>query len=238
MENNRMTYKRSAISEICAMEILDSRGNPTVEATVYLSDGSVGRAAVPSGASTGKFEAKELRDGDMRRFCGRGVRSAVENINTVIKSKIIGLSVYDQAEIDLAMIELDGTCDKSSLGANAILSVSLACASAAAESLSIPLYRYLGGELARRIPVPMMNILNGGAHATNSLDVQEFMILPVGADSFSEGLRMGAEVYAHLGKILKSKGYISRVFSSEESRKTSFSSVFSKSTNSHLIAKP
>lgn len=202
-----MRFIKKTVSDISALEILDSRGNPTVEATVVLCDGSYGRAAVPSGASTGKFEAKELRDGDLRRFCGRGVTSASKNVNEVIAQNLKGFDIYNQAEIDSTLKNLDATDDKSNLGANAMLAVSLACASAAANSLSLPIYKYLGGSMAKRMPVPMMNIINGGAHAANGLDVQEFMIVPVGAKCFSDALRMGAEVYSHLGKILKSKGY-------------------------------
>lgn len=202
-----MQYIKKTITDISALEILDSRGNPTVEVTVWLNDGTGGRAAVPSGASTGKFEAKELRDGDLRRFCGRGVSSAVKNINETIASALKGFDIYNQAEIDNTLKLLDGTDDKSNLGANAILAVSLACADAAANSLLLPIYKYLGGAMAKRMPIPMMNILNGGAHASNKLDVQEFMIMPVGAESFSEAIRMGTEVYSHLGKLLKSKGY-------------------------------
>jgi enolase len=190
------------ISEIAAREILDSRGNPTVEADVRLSNGMVGRAAVPSGASTGEHEAVELRDGDAHRYLGKGVQQAVQNVEETIGPALNGHDVTDQLGIDAAMIELDGTPNKSSLGANAILAVSLACARGAAQSVGLPLYRYLGGPLARVMPVPMMNILNGGAHATNTVDFQEFMIVPIGAESFGEALRMGAEVFHALKKVL------------------------------------
>ncbi len=194
------------IVRVGAREILDSRGCPTVEATVYLSDGTVGVAASPSGASTGSYEAHELRDGDSARYGGRGVLRAVENIRRTISPALTGASVYDQYEIDHTLITLDGTENKEKLGANATLAVSLAVARAAACSLSMPLYRYLGGSRACRMPVPMMNILNGGRHASNSLDVQEFMIMPLGAESFADALRMGAEVYAALKRILLSRG--------------------------------
>jgi enolase len=190
------------ISEIAAREILDSRGNPTVEADVLLSNGMMGRAAVPSGASTGEHEAVELRDGDAERYGGKGVQQAIQNVEETIGPALLGHDVTDQLGIDAAMIELDGTPNKSSLGANAILAVSLACARAGAQSVGLPLYRYLGGPLARVMPVPMMNILNGGAHATNTVDFQEFMIVPVGADSFAEALRMGTEVFHALKKVL------------------------------------
>ncbi len=194
------------IEYVSAREILDSRGNPTVEATVVLEDGSVGTAAVPSGASTGSREALELRDGDKSRYMGKGVLKAVENINTEIADKILGMDGLNQALIDKTLIELDGTPNKSRLGANAILAVSMATARAAAEALMVPLYRYLGGAVARRLPMPMMNIVNGGAHAPNNLDIQEFMIVPVGAGSFSEALRMGAEVFHTLKKVLSERG--------------------------------
>jgi enolase len=190
------------ISEIKAREILDSRGNPTLEADVICSNGTMARAAVPSGASTGEHEAVELRDGDADRYGGKGVLNAVQNVEETIAPALVGQTVTDQLAIDGAMIELDGTSNKSSLGANAMLAVSLACARAGAMSAGQPLYRYLGGPLARVMPVPMMNILNGGAHATNSVDFQEFMIVPVGAESFAEALRMGAEVFHSLKKVL------------------------------------
>jgi enolase len=192
----------SHIVDIHAREILDSRGNPTVEADVILDDGTMGRAAVPSGASTGEHEAIELRDGDAERYGGKGVRHAVRNIGESIKPTLQGCEITDQLGIDTAMIELDGTPNKSKLGANALLAVSMASARAAALSLGIPLYRYLGGPLSRVMPVPMMNILNGGAHAANTVDLQEFMIVPVGADTFSDALRMGAEVFHALKKVL------------------------------------
>ncbi len=190
------------ITELRGREILDSRGNPTVEADVVCSNGAIARAAVPSGASTGEHEAVELRDGDSRRYGGKGVLNAVQNIEETIAPALLGHDVTDQLGIDGSMIELDGTSNKSSLGANAMLAVSLACARAGAMSTGQPLYRYLGGPLARVMPVPMMNILNGGAHATNSVDFQEFMIVPVGAESFAEALRMGAEVFHSLKKVL------------------------------------
>jgi enolase len=196
----------STIKRIRAMEILDSRGNPTLEVEIELADGTRGRAAVPSGASTGKHEALELRDGDKSRFGGKGVLKAVANVNGPIAAAITGSEATRQAEIDRALIELDGKPDKSRLGANAVLGASLAVAHAAAVSLDIPLYRYLGGENTRTLPVPLMNILNGGRHAANSTDLQEFMILPAGAGSFREALRMGAEVYQALKKVLKDKG--------------------------------
>ena len=190
------------ITDIKAREILDSRGNPTVEADVVLSNGIMGRAAVPSGASTGEHEAVELRDGDSRRYGGKGVLQAVQNIEETIGPALRGQSVIDQIGIDAAMIDLDSTSNKSNLGANAMLAVSLAVARAAAQTVGLPLYRYLGGPLARVLPVPMMNILNGGAHATNTVDFQEFMIVPVGAESFSDALRMGTEVFHALKKVL------------------------------------
>lgn len=195
------------IADVYAREILDSRGNPTLEVEVFLDSGVTGRAAVPSGASTGEREALELRDGDAGRYLGKGVLTAVDNVNSRIADQIIGMDVTDQAGIDARMIELDGTESKSSLGANAILGVSLAVARAAAQSLGLPLYRYIGGTNARELPVPMMNILNGGAHADNNVDIQEFMIMPVGASTFSEALRMGAEIFHALKKVLKKKGY-------------------------------
>lgn len=193
------------IEEIFAREILDSRGNPTVEVEVVLEDGTMGRAAVPSGASTGAHEAVELRDGDAR-YLGKGVLKAVDNVNAVIAPEVVGMSVFDQIGIDKLMIELDGTPNKGKLGANAILGVSMAVAKAAAEVLGLPLYQYIGGVNAKQLPVPMMNILNGGAHADNNVDIQEFMVMPVGAKSFAEGLRMGAEVFHNLKKVLKGKG--------------------------------
>jgi enolase len=195
------------IVDVFAREILDSRGNPTVEVEVELEDGAVGVAAVPSGASTGENEACELRDGDKNRFLGNGVTKAVDNVNDIISDALEGLEATEQIQIDKIMIELDGTKNKSNLGANAILGASLAVAKAAAESLYMPLYRYLGGVNARVLPVPMMNILNGGKHADNNVDIQEFMILPVGAPTFREALRMGVEVFHNLKKVLKSKGY-------------------------------
>ena len=193
------------ISDVYAREILDSRGNPTVEVEVYLEEGFMGRAAVPSGASTGAFEAVELRDGGSR-YVGKGVRKAVDNVNMIIAPEIIGLESDDQVSIDAILIELDGTPNKAHLGANALLGVSLAVAKATAESLGLPLYRYLGGVNSKELPVPMMNILNGGEHADNNVDFQEFMIMPVGAPTFSEGLRMCAEVYHNLKSVLKEKG--------------------------------
>jgi enolase len=201
----------SWIEHIHAREILDSRGNPTVEAEVLLADGVIGRAAVPSGASTGEHEAVELRDGDKKRFGGKGVLKAVRNVNEVIAPAIEGFDALDQAELDQALLDLDGTANKSKLGANALLSVSLAAARAAALYLELPLYKYLGGPNARTLPVPMMNIVNGGAHADNNVDFQEFMIVPVGASSFSEALRMGAEIFHELKAVLKKKGYATSV---------------------------
>lgn len=192
----------SAIVAIQAREILDSRGNPTVEADVIIDGGTYGRAAVPSGASTGEHEANELRDGDAKRYLGKGVRKAVQNVGKLIEPELLGLDVTDQLTIDRAMIALDGTKTKSKLGANAMLAVSMAASRAAAASLDLPLYRYLGGPMARTLPVPMMNILNGGAHATNTVDFQEFMIVPVGAATFSDALRMGTEVFHALKKVL------------------------------------
>jgi enolase len=196
----------SIIVEVIAREILDSRGNPTVEVDVWLEGGIMGRASVPSGASTGRFEALELRDGDPKRYLGRGVKKAVENINKKIAPNLVGLDVMDQVLIDRTLIDLDGTPDKSHLGANAILGVSIACAKAAAEFLGIPLWRYLGGAFVHKVPVPLMNFINGGRHADNPLDIQEFMIVPWGSDRFSEALRMGSEVYHTLKSILKAKG--------------------------------
>ena len=199
------------IVKVIGREIMDSRGNPTVEAEVYLADGSIGRGTAPSGASTGEFEALELRDGDKGRYLGKGVTKAVENINTAINAAVKGLPASDIYAVDAAMIKADGTKDKSKLGANAILAVSIATCRAAAISLGIPLYRLLGGVQGTKLPVPMMNILNGGAHATNSVDVQEFMIMPVGAPSFKEALRWCAEVFHNLAKILKAKGLATSV---------------------------
>ena len=199
------------IDHIHAREILDSRGNPTVEADVTLVGGVMGRAAVPSGASTGEHEAVELRDGDPKRFGGKGVLKAVRNVNDVIAPKLKGMSALDQTEVDRVLIDLDGTPNKSNLGANAILAVSLAAARAAANYQQLPLYRYLGGSGANTLPVPMMNIINGGAHADNNVDFQEFMIVPVGAGRFSEALRMGAEIFHTLKSVLKKKGYATSV---------------------------
>ena len=193
------------ISKVCGREVLDSRGNPTVEASVMLSDGTVGMASVPSGASTGIFEAHELRDKSSMRYGGRGVLDAVYNIGKKICPALIGVSAYEQNEIDTIMRELDGTENKSRLGANAILAVSMACARAGANSYHMPLFKYVGGISARNLPIPMMNILNGGAHASNNVDIQEFMIAPVGAQSFGEALRIGAEIYHALGKLLTSR---------------------------------
>ena len=200
-----------AIEKVIGREIIDSRGNPTVEAEVYLLDGTVGRGVAPSGASTGEFEALELRDGDKSRFGGKGVTKAVENINTVINDALKGVDASDIYVVDTAMIAADGTKDKSNLGANAILAVSIASARAAANALEIPLYRFLGGVNGNRLPGPMMNILNGGAHAANTVDVQEFMIMPVGAPSFKEALRWCAEVFHALAALLKSKGLATSV---------------------------
>ena len=199
------------IEKVIGREILDSRGNPTVEAEVYLVDGTIGRGTAPSGASTGDFEALELRDGDKSRYLGKGVSKAVENINTTINDVLEGMDASDIYAVDKAMIEADGTKDKSKLGANAILAVSIACARAAAISLDIPLYRFLGGVNANRLPVPMMNILNGGAHASNNVDVQEFMVMPVGAPSFKEALRWCAEVFHNLAALLKAEGLATSV---------------------------
>jgi len=195
------------INDIYAREILDSRGNPTVEVEVELESGAFGRAAVPSGASTGAFEAVELRDGDKSRYLGKGVLNAVKNVNEIIAPEIIGMNALDQVAIDNKLIELDGTPNKGKLGANAILGVSMAVAHAAANALGLPLYQYLGGVNAKTLPVPMMNILNGGKHADNNVDIQEFMVMPVGAASFKEALRMCAEVFHNLKSVLKSKGY-------------------------------
>jgi enolase len=196
----------TTICDIHAREILDSRGNPTVEVEVVLESNITGRAAVPSGASTGEHEAVELRDGDKSRYLGKGVLTAVENVNEKIKPEVVGLDVLDQVMIDHELIRLDGTENKGNLGANAIMGVSLACAHAAANSLGLPLYRYVGGAGARVLPVPMMNILNGGSHADNNVDIQEFMVMPLGAPSFREALRMGAEVFHHLKSVLRAKG--------------------------------
>ncbi len=203
--------QKMKIVNVYGREILDSRGNPTVEAEVTLEDGTVARGTAPSGASTGEFEALELRDGDKGRYLGKGVTKAVENINTIIRDAVCGIDAFDTYAVDGAMIAADGTKDKSKLGANAILAVSIAAARAAAQSLGIPLYRFLGGAAGNRLPVPMMNILNGGAHATNTVDVQEFMIMPVGAPSFKEALRWCAEVFHALAKLLKSKGLATSV---------------------------
>jgi enolase len=197
----------TVITDIFAREIMDSRGNPTIEVEVELEGGALGRAAVPSGASTGAFEAVELRDGDKSRYLGRGVLTAVNNVNEIIAPEIIGMNALDQVGIDEALIELDGTPNKARLGANAILGVSMAVAHAAAEELGLPLYQYIGGVNAKTLPVPMMNILNGGKHADNNVDIQEFMVMPVGAESFKEALRMCAEVFHNLKSVLKSKGY-------------------------------
>ncbi len=199
------------IIDIHAREILDSRGNPTVEVEVALEDGSIGVAAVPSGASTGEHEACELRDGDKSRFLGNGVSKAVDNVNNIITDSLEGLDASEQVQVDRILCELDGTKNKSNLGANAILGVSLACAKASAESYYLPLYKYIGGVNARVLPAPMMNILNGGKHADNTVDIQEFMIVPVGAPTFREALRMGTEVFHNLKKVLKSKGYSTSV---------------------------
>ena len=199
------------IKKVIGREIMDSRGNPTVEAEVLLADGTIGRGTAPSGASTGEFEALELRDGDKARYGGKGVTKAVENINTTINDVLVGLDASDIYAVDRAMLAADGTKDKSNLGANAILAVSIAAARAAAISLDIPLYRFLGGVSGNRLPVPMMNILNGGAHATNTVDTQEFMIMPVGAPTFKEALRWCAEVFHSLAKILKAKGLATSV---------------------------
>ena len=201
----------SAIIDIVSREILDSRGNPTVEVEVHTEAGAMGRAAVPSGASTGKYEAVELRDKNKKRFLGKGVTKACANVEDIIRENLIGVSVFEQRDIDQIMIDLDGTANKKKLGANAILGVSLAAAKAAAIESNQPLYRYVGGVNAHVLPVPMMNIINGGSHADNSIDFQEFMIMPVGASVFSEGLRMGVEVFHHLKAVLKKKGYSTNV---------------------------
>lgn len=199
------------IKEIYAREVLDSRGNPTVEVEVYTESEGFGRAIVPSGASTGEYEAVELRDGDKKRYLGKGVLKAVENVNEIIAPELIGMNVFDQVGIDRIMIELDGTPNKSNLGANAILGVSMACAKAASDLSGLSLYNYLGGFNAKELPTPMMNILNGGAHADWCIDIQEIMIMPVGAKTFSEALRMGAEVFHSLKKVLKGKGMVTSV---------------------------
>ena len=203
--------KHLSIEKVIGREIIDSRGNPTVEAEVYLADGTIGRGAAPSGASTGEFEALELRDGDKERFGGKGVSKAVNNINTVINDVLKGVDASDIYAVDAAMLKADGTKDKSNLGANAILAVSIASCRAAATALEIPLYRFLGGVNGNRLPVPMMNILNGGAHAANTVDVQEFMIMPAGAESFREGLRWCTEVFHALAALLKSRGLATSV---------------------------
>lgn len=194
------------IEDVIAREVLDSRGNPTVEVEIYLEDGSMGRAIVPSGASTGVHEAVELRDGDKERYLGKGTLKAVENVNDIIAEEIIGYNVLDQVGLDKLLIELDGTPNKGKLGANAILAVSMAAADAAANSLGLPLFQYLGGVNGKTLPTPMMNILNGGSHADNTVDIQEFMIMPVGASTFRDALRMGAEIFHNLKSVLKSKG--------------------------------
>ena len=201
----------SLIYDVNAREVLDSRGNPTVEVEIFLEDGTMGRVIIPSGASTGVHEAVELRDGDADRYLGKGTEQAVDNVLNVIAPEIIGMSVFDQVALDKALIELDGTPNKGKLGANAILGVSLAAAKAAAAYLDMPLYQYIGGVNAKVLPVPMMNILNGGKHADNNVDIQEFMIMPVGAESFKEALRMGTEIYHNLKKVLKAKGSLSGV---------------------------
>ena len=201
-----MAVTANRIASIAAREVLDSRGNPTVEVDVALEGGAWGRASVPSGASTGEHEAVELRDGDKDRYLGKGTRQAVENVHAEIAPSLAGLDATDQVLIDHKMITLDGTANKGRLGANAILGVSLACAKAAAAAAGLPLYRYLGGPSARRLPVPMMNILNGGAHSDNNVDIQEFMVMPVGAATFAEGLRMGAEIFHQLKAVLKERG--------------------------------
>ena len=194
------------IEDVIAREVLDSRGNPTVEVEVLLDDGSIGRAMVPSGASTGVHEAVELRDGDKNRYLGKGTLQAVENVNTIIADQVLGYDVFDQVGLDKMLIEMDGTPNKGRLGANAILGVSMAAARAAAESLGLPLFQYLGGVNGKVLPTPMMNILNGGSHADNTVDIQEFMIMPAGAPTFREALRMGAEVFNSLKAVLKAKG--------------------------------
>jgi len=207
IKSEKGELKMTSIVDVMARELLDSRGNPTVEVDVILESGVLGRAAIPSGASTGEHEANELRDGDESRFFGKGVQKAVKNVNDIIAEHVIGLDATDQVGIDNLMIELDGTPNKSNLGANAILGVSLAIAKASAETLGLPLHQYIGGVNAKVLPVPMMNILNGGSHADNSVDLQEFMVIPAGAERYSEALRMGAEIFHHLKKVLNSKGY-------------------------------
>lgn len=204
-------HTMSFITDIIARQVLDSRGNPTVEVDVHTSDGMLGRAAVPSGASTGKHEAMELRDNNKKIYLGKGVLKAVANVNDIIAEELYGWDVTDQRGIDMAMLEMDGTENKSKLGANAILAVSMAAAKAAAQATGLSLYRYIGGANARTLPVPMMNILNGGAHADNKIDFQEFMVMPIGAKSFSEGLRWGVEIFHHLKAVLKDKGYSTNV---------------------------
>jgi enolase len=206
-----MNMHDMAIDEIIAREILDSRGKPTVEAEVYLTNGGIGIAQVPSGASTGSFEACELRDDDNSRYGGKGVLKAVANVNDQIAPELYGMNAFDQQGIDQAMIELDGTANKTNLGANAILAVSLANAKAVANALGVPLYRYLGGPAASLLPVPLMNLINGGAHAANNVDFQEFMIVPVGAPSFREALRWGSEVFSALSKVLAAKNMLTGV---------------------------
>jgi len=201
----------SYISEVFARQILDSRGNPTIEVDVLTDEGALGRAAVPSGASTGIHEAVELRDGDKKKYLGKGTLKAVKNVNTIIAPALLGYDVADQTGIDELMIQLDGTDNKGKLGANALLAVSMAAAKAAAEEANLPLYRYVGGTNARTLPIPMMNILNGGAHADNKIDFQEFMIMPIGANTFSEGLRWGVEIFHALKSVLKKKGYSTNV---------------------------
>ena len=201
----------SYISEIFARQILDSRGNPTVEVDVLTDEGALGRAAVPSGASTGIHEAVELRDDDKKKYLGKGVLKAVKNVNETITPALVGYDVADQTGIDQLMIQLDGTPNKGKLGANAILAVSMAVAKAAAEEASLPLYRYVGGTNAKTLPIPMMNILNGGAHADNKIDFHEFMVMPVGASTFSEGLRWGVEIFHALKSVLKKKGFSTNV---------------------------
>src|SRR3984957_9182154 len=201
----------SQIAKIIARQVLDSRGNPTIEADVYTTTGTPGRGIVPSGASTGKHEAVELRDGDKKKYMGKGVLKAVENVNTKIAKELEGMSVFEQNALDQIMILLDGTPNKAKLGANAILGVSLAIAKAAAEELGMPIYRYVGGVNANTLPIPLMNILNGGSHADNKIDFQEFMVVPTGADTFSDALRMGVEVFHNLKNVLKKKGYSTNV---------------------------
>ncbi len=199
------------IVDVLGREVLDSRGTPTVEVEVWLDDGSIGKAIVPSGASTGQFEALELRDGDKKRFLGKGVLKAVDNVNDIIAPEVVGMNAFDQTELDRVLIELDGTDGKSKLGANAILGVSMAVARAAAECMGMPLYRYLGGFNSKTLPVPFMNIINGGQHADNNLDIQEFMIVPAGFKNFSDALRAGVEVFHHLKKLLKEDGHTTSV---------------------------